>query len=290
MKRRKIHQNCIALDLFKKKQKKNSSTILATIVDEFRMFKMMALEQLKKISQFNFGEDGSWCYPTANANVDITGIATAAATGLIEEKEDNEEMKDKEKEGDVDTQIKVIGEQEDDDDDKECSKAITIIEFVLKRKKKKSFAAVTLVIAFYTHTQVATLRILNIGKFHIVRPLQWKLLDGRDNVKRGARHDDDDDNHETQPIFSSIHYQLLQYIGLKRTNVLCAIDYKKQQRRINQSIIGSMTQKSLHYLTNQNKVLDIDNVLVALGSAEWIFGQYFTSAVEPLSHLKEIGV
>ncbi|ETO00410.1 hypothetical protein RFI_37037, partial [Reticulomyxa filosa] len=53
--------------------------------------------------------------------------------------------------------------------------------------------------------------------------------------------------------------------------LLCAIDYKKQQRRVNQSIIGSTTQKSLHYLANQNKGLDIDNVLVALGPAEWIY-------------------
>ncbi|ETO01530.1 hypothetical protein RFI_35910, partial [Reticulomyxa filosa] len=109
-----------------------------------------------------------------------------------------------------------------------------------------------------------------------------------------ASHADDGD-HETQSMFSSIHCQLLKYIGLilcvpilgtaivdvhgRELMLLCAIYYKKQQRRINQST----PQKSLHYLVNQNKSLDIINVLVALGPAEWIFEQHFMSAVEPLS-------
>ncbi|ETN99697.1 hypothetical protein RFI_37773 [Reticulomyxa filosa] len=70
---------------------------------------------------------------------------------------------------------------------------------------------------------------------------------------------------------------------------LCAIYHKNQQFRVNQLT----TQKSLHYLATQNKSLDITNVLVALGPAEWIFKQHFMSAVENLSsilsHIKEIG-
>ncbi|ETO32100.1 hypothetical protein RFI_05018 [Reticulomyxa filosa] len=137
-----------------------------------------------------------------------------------------------------------------------------IMEMTIKKKKSK-FQGYTIV------------------KFVLKRKKKRTLPHERGNVKRSASHADDGD-HETQSMFSSIHCQLLKYVGLmlcvpilgvaivdlhgRELMSLCAIYHKNQQCRVNQLT----TQKSFYYLANQNKSLYIINVLVALGPAEWI--------------------
>ncbi|ETO00425.1 hypothetical protein RFI_37019 [Reticulomyxa filosa] len=84
-------------------------------------------------------------------------------------------------------------------------------------QKKRSFVDATLIIAFHIRTQVATLRIFKYGPISHSVPSQWKLLYGRNNIKRSTNDDDDNDNDETQSMFPSTNLSIIQDIGL----VLC---------------------------------------------------------------------
>ncbi|ETO26164.1 ubiquitin protein ligase [Reticulomyxa filosa] len=267
---------------------------------------LMVLEQLDKISQINPGQPGSWVpqlppeyeikfakkkekedvlMSRKVATVSTYGIATAAATGLTEEAEDEEEDTDvlgnsnnvveqtttSEESFHVrvlnlveelcETQSNITGKQEEEEEKKEDSKSLekqsggyTALD--LFSKKRGLSALLRLLWNGSPRTRVVTLRILR----HVLashNAPQWKLLDECDNAKRSGNGDD-----EIQSMFIS---RLLQDIG----RVLCApifacyFDGKQDS-----SAVSSTYQKLWEYMSNMNLPLLYSSDFVSVCAEE----------------------